>query len=293
MGKSFGIHLAKLLISTAWSDGEIQKSEKETLDKLRKAFPDISDEDWVTIKLYMEYPMSKNEVKFVFEEIKKAFDTKEAKEMAVQWIQELVHADGTVDYNEFRFYQNAVDFFEGKDQQVSEIQGKFNKIDFAQGKREEELEDYLYNPVFFRVCKALRERKMDVSHEKLKLRRRCLEASFLARIVKSDDHLHQDEYEGMLDLLNNHLHVPLNAAIEIVIQSLNIEDDLCSLERICDRYNRISTEEERKEFIVVLTEIVFADGVAQDKEIATLKEIGVLMGISEAYIDQTIKEYNS
>lgn len=291
MKKSLGVSLAKLLISTAWSDGEIQQSEKEILTKLRLEHPSISDEDWITLKLYMEYPMTQKEVQSVLEGIRSDLDSDEDKALAVKWIQELVYADGKVEFNEFRFYQDAVGFIEGKNVQLNSIQGKFIAGGNEDAKREDQLDDYLFNPVFFRVCRAFKERRMELTCSTSDLRRRCLESSMVASIVKSDNNLHQDEYEGMVDLLNSYLDVPMKMAMEIVNQSLNIEEDLCDLKRICNKYKKISTQLEREEFLVVLVEMIHVDGVVEPEEVQRIQSISSYLGLSSDYLKQRMDEH--
>jgi uncharacterized tellurite resistance protein B-like protein len=290
MNKEFGIKLAKLLISTAWSDGQIQDDEKVTLAKLRAEYPGITEEEWVTLKLYMEYPMTRDEVKVVLEDIRNSLVTSEDRELAVKWLQELVHADGKVEYNEFRFYKDVVDFIEGNNDQIDNLQGKFSKGETSD--RESEIDDFLNNPVFFRVCRAFKEKRMEISAGGDDLRRRCLEASLIARIAKSDEDLHQDEYEGMIDLLTTYLNVPLGSAIEIVNQSLNMEDDICSIPRICKKYLEFSNEQERKEFVILLVEMIYVDNIVEPREVDMIHEMAGYLDVPSAFVDQKMEEYS-
>ena len=54
----FVLDLAKLIIAAAWADGKLTNDEINALKDLLFRFDDITGEDWKTLQMYMDSPVT-------------------------------------------------------------------------------------------------------------------------------------------------------------------------------------------------------------------------------------------
>ena len=58
---ALNVALGKTLIASAWVDGELNDDEMACLKTLVLQMPKITFEDWRKLKIYLAYPINKNE----------------------------------------------------------------------------------------------------------------------------------------------------------------------------------------------------------------------------------------
>ena len=64
---AFNIALGKTLAAAAWVDGELNERELACLKNIILQLPGITFEDWRKLKIYLAYPLSKQEQQTIAE----------------------------------------------------------------------------------------------------------------------------------------------------------------------------------------------------------------------------------
>ena len=88
--------LAKVMIAAAWADGSISNDEMNSLKDLLFQLPDMTASDWAELEIYIDSPVGEAERTRLVVELQDALQTPADKSLAVNAIDEMVHADGAL-----------------------------------------------------------------------------------------------------------------------------------------------------------------------------------------------------
>src|SRR3712207_3332353 len=107
--------LAKTLIAIAWADGELHPEEETTLKEVLGLLPPMSAQAWSAIELYLAVPVLAAEreelVAYTSGYIRSAAD----KALAIEAVDNMLHADGLVHPEEAAVSQEVRDAFAAVD----------------------------------------------------------------------------------------------------------------------------------------------------------------------------------
>jgi uncharacterized tellurite resistance protein B-like protein len=92
--------LAKLLLAIAWADGELHAEEETTLKEVIGLLPPPSVQEWAVIELYLLTPISPDERAQLLQNIQALIRSAADKQIALDAVDAMVHADGDIDPNE-------------------------------------------------------------------------------------------------------------------------------------------------------------------------------------------------
>jgi len=92
--KDFILNLGKLLIATAWADGQLTNHEINALKELLFLLPDISGQEWMELELYMASPVGEEERQQLLGRVLDGIGTSSDKALVLDTLQKVVGEDG-------------------------------------------------------------------------------------------------------------------------------------------------------------------------------------------------------
>jgi uncharacterized tellurite resistance protein B-like protein len=281
--------LAKLLVGIAWADMDIHPLERETVEYLLNDCNDISHDDRMAIRLYYEYPLSESELDVLLKRLQQSFEDDQSIKSAISWVKRIIVADGFIDDSERLIYDSILQSLRSPERE-DRTKGltKFLTRNLTKGftgspmepligqGRERHLDDYLNNPLYFKVYQAMVSGEGDIAkldYDKDILRKICLAVTLVVRIVQADDDVTQEELEESVSMLNSWMSIPPEDAKILIEKALELDISLINVRRLCRGFCGRITITERKQFLEILLSVANADGDMPRSEINRILEI--------------------
>ncbi len=286
MDKTLTMKLAKLLIAAAWSDGELSNDEINAMKDLLFNIPELSGEEWAKLEVYMESPVSKKEVEMLLKDAVSSIKNARDKEVARKFMDRVVQSDGTVTQKEQSFldevYQ-AMDsqktgFFGNMAGLISSSLNKRRKKLGQTPSREDRVEDYIKNTVYFKVKTELSAD--NISFEELgdeELRKLCLASGIMAIIAWVDRDVSENEKAAINKALCDDWGLDENKAA--VVTGLACSRALKGLDcfRLCRSFYECTVYDERRSFLKTLFAIANSSENTSSDEIEEIRTISNLL----------------
>ncbi len=199
--KRFVLNLAKLMIAAAWADGRLTNQEINALKDLLYTIPDLSGEDWVTLEIYMDQPVTAGERDRLLRTVVRQIRSRQDKELAVTLLTKLVQADGKVDQSEAELLARIKGDLDRAPTGIlallaGAVRGAVGKRLSNSGtgpNREERLEDFIKNRVYFQLVSKLEKEGSQLQLPDAQIRKLCLAAGLMARVALTDAELSKGE----------------------------------------------------------------------------------------------------
>lgn len=289
--------LAKLMVGIAWADMDVHPLEKETVDYLISSSDDISHTDRLAIRLYYEYPLAPNEVATLIKRMKKAFSDESSVQSAMLWIKKIIKADGVVDEHEREIYDEVLKSLKsGSSESRTRGLTRFltrnapmsqhdDTEDLVGLGREKHLEDYINNPLYFKVYQAMTHGEEGfglIEFDKEDLRKICLATTLIVRVIQADDDVSTEELQESVNLLNCWMDVPEELARKLIDKALIIDESLINVSRLCRRLCKRTTLTQRKQFLEILMTIANVDNDFQEDEVTNIWAIAKHLELPES-----------
>ncbi len=207
--KEFILDLAKLVIAAAWADGDLSKEEMNALKDLLFVVPDMSGEDWHELELYIDSPVSPAERQRVMNRVVSSIRWTEEKQLVIDTLTRLVKADGEVTGAEAQVLEEVKKDVEGAPtgllahltQAIRGAVGKRRKRADSGPNREESLEDFIKNRIYFHVAAELERQGHRLNLPDEQIRKLCLAAGLMAQVAWVDRELSSSEKHVMKHML--------------------------------------------------------------------------------------------
>jgi len=286
------LDLAKVLIATAWADGEITIDEqnclKDVIFHLSDTGVQLSAQEWEMLDMYIEAPVGADERARLVADLQATLQTPSERQYVLQALQQMAFADGVSGEEEQQVINEITQAVQGSDA------GLFDGLNRLLGRslnrrsaaianapnREAYFDDYLQNKVYYETNRILREegRSLDLSDEEM--RKLGLAGGLMARIAKVDQVVSDSEFEAMVSVMAENWQLERDAAVfvaNVAVSSLDVTYDYYRMTR---EFATSTTLEERQRFLVALFLIAGADdGVSFDEtEEIRLVQRGVNVG---------------
>lgn len=283
------VTLGKLLVFAAWADGEIQEEEYEVIKDQLFSLPDLNDEEWASVLIYMEYPMTENELQHLLRDFNRLIKTPEQREYAINAVAKVIASDGVVTEEE----QEALNYMSRsikEDTLLDKLIELLKKALFLARERrkksaaltynrEKDLDDFQFNPVFFQLTRKAKELNQPLQFTKHELRKLCLAGALMARVVQADEIIHDDELALMLEELVEKWKMSEDAAWIVMSVALNKDYGDMDILRISRQFYEVSDRDERNQFFEVLGAIAYADDHLSTEELDALEDLGAHLKI--------------
>ncbi|MDX1413805.1 MAG: TerB family tellurite resistance protein [Candidatus Promineifilaceae bacterium] len=264
--------LAKVLIATAWADGEISIEEKNCLKDiifhiLNGSTP-LNAHDWSLLEMYMDSPIEEAERARLVADLQDSIRSPAEREMVLDALEQMMMADGVAGSEEERIVQEIERAVNESDVGLMDslnrllggaLQRRSSAVANAPN-REAYYDDFLKNKVYYEVSRHLREEGRSLDLSDAELRKLGLAGGLMARIAKVDRVVSDDERQAMIQLIEEHWQLMHEAAVFVANTAISSLDYTYDYYRMTREFATNTTREERQRFLVVLFLIAAADG---------------------------------
>lgn len=292
--KSFILELGKLLIGAAWADGTLSASEINGLKELLFQLPEISGEEWMELELYMVSPVSQEERQRLLTRVLGRMTSQTDKTLALQALEQLVPKDAqTSDRQTEVVNQLREDIERGSEGFLEHLRRPLKMILRLRGQhyrdeqdRENRLEDFIKNTIYFQVTMELRDQGITLDLEDSEIRKLCLAAGLMARVAGVDQQVSLEEKHVMRDIVKSQWKLSDEQAQLVVdISHHRVFRGLDGV-RLVKGFNTVTTPPERRDFLRCLFAVANAADQTSFQEIEEIRCIAKGMELShQDFID--------
>lgn len=281
--------LAKVLIAAAWADGRLANEELNALKDFLFALPEISQDDWKKLMVYMESPIDAAESKLLLDDLLVDVKSKKDRKWVMDTLGHMVASDGDVSREEQRFVdevQTAIDssasgFFGSlRHRMKNVITRRRNGRGTA---REEDVEDYTNNEVYHYLVHAKKNGNA-VRMPETNVRQMCLAAGFMAWVLHSDLIIDDEDRAAIERTLMEAWHVRddeaeavAEAACERIVKGIDFN-------RMCRTYYETVDPAEFLSLVKTLRSIASAASRGRSKKLEGVQAVVRGLKMSEALI---------
>jgi hypothetical protein len=295
MNRSQKIILCKLLIAFGWVDQELHAKESVLVEELLKDGMEISNEEQLEVQLHSEYPLSKAEVIHLIRCFRIEYKDEKLIELALEWVSKLIKADGKILDSEKELYDKLVLELH-KDPISTEFSSSFKtghtRTPFRMQKalgRERHLDDYLNNPVYFRVRRFFIEKEISLNIEEKTLKGLCLSATLIAHLHSRIKTQTSKIYREFCQNSPNWYSLSNSEAEAILHISIELEENLYNPKNHCRRLAQYLNQSDREKFVCLLLDLAYdysSDSTIQ-KEV---KKMALYLNIEELFVYEKVKK---
>jgi uncharacterized tellurite resistance protein B-like protein len=277
--------LAKVLIATAWADGEPTHEEINSMKDLLFHLPQLSARQWASLQMYIESPVSEAERERLLEDLQYAIQTPQDRELAQQALNEMLEADGEVSEEEKQIATEIRATVESVNvgalsRLVKGMTGRRAQALAEAPNREDYLDDFVKNKVYYGVRRRLDlgEADLDVSDDVL--RTLSLAGGIMAQVARVNPQVTDAEVATMVHALETHWHLDADQAAFVAGVAISETASLMDRYRLAREFASVVGPRERAEFLDVLFAVAAADGVACYDEIEEIRAIAESLKLS-------------
>ena len=283
--RDFILDLGKLMIGIAWIDGRLEQDEINALKELLFLLPDISGEEWMQLELYMTHAVSDAERRALLDRVLSGIRSSRDKQLVLETLEKLVAGDANDravgdaprGVPESAFVEDIRQDLEGRSAGLlGHLTAPFRqtlKRKASQGAREDRIEDFIKNTIYFQLTSELEQQGRTLSIPKTEARKICLAAGLMAHVAWVDNEVCHREREAMSLALRELWNVPADEARLITGMSQARIMHGLDLVRLTSGFCHHTTIEERKAFLRCLFAIANAAENTSHDEIETIRQI--------------------
>jgi uncharacterized tellurite resistance protein B-like protein len=272
------LSLAKVLIASAWADGEITNDEQNCLKDIIFHLSDtgvqLSAQEWELLEMYIEAPVGADERARLVADLQDAIQTSSEREYVLKALQQMAFADGVSGEDEQQVLneiaeavqQADVGLLDGLNRLLGRSLSRRSTAVSKAPNRDAYFDDYLKNKVYYETNRILMEegRTLDLSDEQM--RKLGLAGGLMARIAKVDEIVSDSELEAMVQIIADSWNLDHDTAVfvaNVAVSSLDVTYDYYRMTR---EFATSTTLQERQNLLVALFLIAGADeGISFDE----------------------------
>jgi len=299
MKKETTMALAKVLIAAAWADGELTHDEINSLKDLLFSLPNMTADDYASLEIYLDSPISEEESARLVENLRKALANPKERSFAIETLEKMVSADGKETNAERAFLEEVSTELEtggfGLMKALSGmLHGTMNRRSETveeSPNRESQTEDFLKNKIFFDINQKIANGDVDFSNiPEDKLRKLSLASGLMARVAYVDDKVAAGEREGIQNALLKNWGLTQSEASFVTEIALSEFAKGMDNYRLSRQFFESTTEDERVNFLDVLFAVAASDGEISYYETEEIRQIakGLLLS-HDQFINAKLK----
>jgi len=287
--------LARVIIATAWVDGEITAEEVNSLKDLLYQLPNIgyegglqmSGREWSRLEMYLESPIDAAERQRLIADLQYQLRSNRDKKLVMDALDDMAHIDGDISAAEEALITDIkaairdvdVSLFGNLGRLVSGAVSRRSSAANAPN-RERFFEDFIQNKVFYAVSQRLQRDNINLNLSEKELRRLSLAGGLLARIAHVDEEVVPGEVEAMIAALRAHLGVDEETAVFISEVAISPAAHNLDLLRTARQFASATPRSARVHFLDMLFAVSIADGFAAQDEIEEIRAIAKSMQLT-------------
>lgn len=287
--------LARVLIAAAWADGETTHEEINSMKDLLFRLPDLTALQWASLQMYIEDPVGEAERARLVADLQDAIRAPEERELALQALNELVHADGEVSDEEELAVTEIRDAIASADvgvlgRLVKGMTGRRSRAVANAPNREDYFDDYVKNKVYYGLERRAGRGEIELDLPEQELRALSLAGGVMAQVARVNPQVDDAEVDTMVAALERHWHLPREQAAFVTEVAISETASLMDPYRLSRQFAGVCSPEERAEFLDVLFAVAVADGEASYDEIEEIRTIAQTLRLShKEFIDAKLK----
>ncbi len=295
--------LAKVLIASAWADGELSRDEqnclKDIIFHLAGTGGQLSGREWSVLDMYMESPVGAAERGRLVADLQALIQDKAEQQYVLDALQMMAEVDGTTGPEEQLVIAEI-----GTQVQESNAGGLFDSLNRFLGgpmrrrsaavasgpNREAFFDDYLQNKVYYETSLRLRESGRSLNLTDAALRKLGLAGGLMARIAKVDREVSPAEYDMIVQTMMATWSLDRETAefvADVAVSSLSYTYDYYRMTR---EFATETSPQERRDFLVALFMLAGSDGDASFEETEEIRLVAQGINVShQDFIDAKMK----
>jgi uncharacterized tellurite resistance protein B-like protein len=292
--------LAKVVIAAAWADGEISHDEINCLKDLLFQLRGLDARGWASLEIYMSSPVSPKERERLLNELKHMIRSSRDKQLALQALDDMVHADGVITESEQQVVEEikaaidsaSVGIFGGVGNLVSASLERRSKA--LAPNRELEFDDYVRNKILFNLRQRLADQNLDLDIPEEELKKLSLTGGLMARVAHVERQATRAEVDAMVEAMKQGWTISPEAAAfvaEVAVSEAALEVDYFRLTR---EFFACTSAEERARLLDILFAVAAADGEVSFAETEEIRRISSGLKLShKQFINAKLKATRS
>lgn len=286
--KPFILDLAKLVIAVAWADGTLVTEERNAVKELLFAIPHLTGEDWHQLEIYMDSPVTPEEREGLLKRVVSAIRWTEEKQLVIDTVTRLVDADGVLTPAEATALAQVTRDVEGAStgllahltQTVHGAMGKRRRSVAAGPSREERLDDFIKNRVYYHLVTELEKRGQRVNLSDAQIRKLCLAAGLMAHVAWVDREVAPEEKRTMTQALKERWNLSdIEAQLVTEIACSQAVKGL-DVVRLAWNFFGQTTHQERNDFVRVLFQVANAAQNTSSEEVKMIQFIATSLKLA-------------
>ena len=290
---AFNIALGKTLAAAAWVDGELNERELACLKNIILQLPGITFEDWRKLKIYLAYPLSKQEQQTIAELFSKQVYLTEHRKSAWSAMLEVIRADGGVNIQEKVFVEEIDSALaENAESFLRKLKFFFFRDDIKSqdpwpkdqdgASRDRFIHEFFDNPVYFLFRKSLLKKEISVPQSKPQLQKVCLYSAILCWLANADSKISLPEMKVIRNILIDTCGLSEEIARCIQEVSFAIDVNELQLRDLAASLREVTQTMERNELFTAMSKLIIIDGEISDEELESLRTIAVYLEVSQS-----------
>jgi len=290
--------LAKVMVATAWVDGQVSNEEINSLKDLLFHLPGMTASDWAEIDIYIDSPVGEAERERLVSELVAALSSPADIDLALQALDQMVNADGQLGPGEQEaaeqlkkaIQENRSGLSRGFSRFVRSSTQRRAQVVENSPNREIYLDDFVKNKVYYTVARRLEQDHLGAEIAQDQLRKLSLAGGLMARMAYVDRQVTDAEFQSMVSALQTHWGLAtVEAALvtEVAVSEIGKGLDYFRLTR---EFFECTSEQERVSFLDVLFAVTSSDGRASYDEIEEIRKVANGLKLThQQFIDAKLK----
>jgi uncharacterized tellurite resistance protein B-like protein len=280
----FALTLGRVLIASAWADGELSADERIALEDLLFSMPDLDADTWRALRAELDRPFDAAHRETLVRDLEDALGDADTRLRAREALQELMDRVGP-DSDEGRALADALAAVDAASAEAAHGEntggwiGRFRRaFGGSLGRHADRLRQTIGRENEIR--RALEDRLG--SHwpddepypDETTLRRLALGAGILAHLVRLDDVVESGERQALIGALTQQWGLGENAATLVGDLALDEAASGIDLHTLMRDFIDVTDEDERQRFLAAVFLVAAGDGRASFDEIEEVRRIG-------------------
>lgn len=290
--------LAKVLVATAWADGELSNDEVNSMKRdLLTRIPNLSTQQWASVAIYLDSPVDEAERTRLVQQLRSQITTPLGKQLVYDALDSLVASDGQVSAEESRIVgEIKAAIASGNSASLGKVSRLFKGRSAAQPpplagpNREVYLDDFVRNRVYYVIRRRLEQGGIVPKLSDAEIRKLSLAGGMMAVVARTNPQVTEVEQATMLSTLEQYWQLTEDQAAFLVdVATAQLPADLDSF-RLADEFAAVSDFDERGQLVDALFAIAAADGAINNDEIEAIRVIANSMVLThERFIEAKLK----
>lgn len=279
--ETFIMDLGKLLIASAWVDGELSNEEVNALKDLLFAIPDITGDQWKQLEIYMDSPVTAEEREALLERVLMRISSNQDKALIIDTLTRLFQADGKITDQESALLKDVKEAvaktrtgaLAKMSRMITTSIKKRSDASRAATQRESRIDDFIMNTVYFQLESKRREEGLAFDLPEQRIRKLCFAAGLLAKIAAVDSGISENERETMQTILQQEWKLSDQEAALVTEASCQRALKGLDFYRTTRGFFDCTDYQERKAFLTCLFKIANASDMTSRKEVEEIRRI--------------------